>query len=178
MIKSKLDLKEYIAADRKVNGMESHYLLKLLYGNDNARAFRYLKSLRRLEYALNSKSIFYHYWRWYNRHLSLKYGITLFPNTIGKGLRLPHLVGGVILNCKQMGDWCTVNGGVVVGNKGKQENIATIGSHVDLAIGCKVIGKVTIGDNAVVAPNSVVVKDVPANAVVSGVPAQIIKIKE
>lgn len=178
MICSKQDLKDYIAADRKANGMERYYWLKLLYGNDNARAFRYLKSLRKLEYAKNTNSIFYHFWRWYNRQLSLKYGVGLFPNTIGKGLRLPHLVGGVILNCKQMGDWCTVNGGVVVGNKGKQENIATIGNRVDLAIGCKVIGKVTIGDNAVIAPNSVVVKDVPANAVVSGVPAQIIKIKE
>lgn len=42
----------------------------------------------------------------------------------------------------------------------------------------KIIGKIKIGDNAVVCPNSVVIKDVPANAIVSGVPAQIVKIKE
>lgn len=178
MIRTKKDLQEYIAADAKANGMEKHYLLKLIYGNDNARAFRYLKSLRRLEYAVNNKKLLYQFRRWYNRRLSLKYGIVLFPNTIGKGLRLPHLVGGVILNCRHMGDWCIVNGGVVVGNKAKQEYISTIGNYVELCIGCKVIGNVMIGDNVVVAPNSVVVKDVPAKAIVSGIPAEVIRIKE
>ena len=64
---------------------------------------------------------------------------------------------------------------MIVGNNGSQEKIATIGNNVSLLIGCKVIGKVTIGDNSVVAPNSVVVKDVPENCVVSGVPAKIIR---
>ena len=49
--------------------------------------------------------------------------------------------------------------------------------NVSLCAGCKKIGKVRIGDNAVIAPNSVVVKDVPANAVVSGIPATILKIR-
>lgn len=67
---------------------------------------------------------------------------------------------------------------MIVGNKGSQENRATIGNNVEMAAGCKVIGKITIGDNAVICPNSVVIKDVQTNAVVSGVPAQIIKIKK
>lgn len=74
-----------------------------------------------------------------------------------------------------MGNYCRVNGGVVVGNKDSQDNISTIGNNVRLSIGSKVIGKVTIGDNAIVAPNSVVIKDVPENTIVSGVPAQIVK---
>ena len=53
--------------------------------------------------------------------------------------------------------------------------MATIGDHVSLLIGSKVIGKVTIGNNVVIAPNSVVIKDVPDNCIVSGVPAKIIK---
>lgn len=53
-----------------------------------------------------------------------------------------------------------------------------IGNNVDLTVGCKVIGGVHIGDNVTVAPNSVVVKDVPANAIVSGIPATILKMKE
>lgn len=77
-----------------------------------------------------------------------------------------------------MGDNCIVTGGVVVGNKGSQDNRATIGDHVELTLGCKVIGKVNIGNHAIVAPNSVVIKDVPDKAVVSGVPAKIIKINE
>ena len=76
-----------------------------------------------------------------------------------------------------MGTGCIVSTGVIVGNKDSQDNRAIIGNNVNLSVGCKVIGKVTIGDNVIVAPNSVVIKDVPANAVVSGVPAVIIKQK-
>lgn len=83
--------------------------------------------------------------------------------------------GGIIINCKSIGNYCSANSGVIVGNNNGQDKIATIGNHVSLTIGSKVIGKVTIGDNVTVAPNSVVVKDVPSNCVVSGVPAKIIK---
>ena len=77
-----------------------------------------------------------------------------------------------------MGDFCSVSSGVVVGNKGSQDNRAFIGNHVELTVGSKVIGKVVIGNNAIIAPNSVVIKDVPDNAVVSGVPAKIIKVRD
>lgn len=56
--------------------------------------------------------------------------------------------------------------------------MAVIGCNVDLCIGCKVIGDVHIGNNVIVAPNSVVVKDIPDNVIVSGIPAQILKINE
>lgn len=74
-----------------------------------------------------------------------------------------------------MGANCSVAGGVVVGNKDSQENRAHIGDCVHLTLGAKIIGKVTLGDNVVVAPNSVVVKDVLSNLVVSDIPAKVIK---
>lgn len=77
-----------------------------------------------------------------------------------------------------MGNYCAVNTNVLCGNKHTAEQIPTIGNNVDLTTGCKIIGAVTIGDNAVVAPNAVVVKDVPENAIVGGIPAKIIKFKE
>ena len=175
MIQSIKELKDYISADCKENGMERHYWLKLFYGNEDARAFRYLKTLRKYEYAINTHRLWRYWYRFKLRRLGLKYNVVVGPNMVGKGLRMSHLMGGVIINCISMGDYCTVAGGVVVGNKGSQENRASIGNHVELTLGCKVIGKVRIGDNAIVAPNSVVIKDVPENAVVSGVPAKIIK---
>ncbi len=42
-------------------------------------------------------------------------------------------------------------------------------------VGAKVIGKITIGDNSIIAPNSVVVKDVPPKAIVTGIPAKFLK---
>lgn len=75
-----------------------------------------------------------------------------------------------------MGNYCLCNQGLIIGNKnGDNENRAIIGNNVEFTPGVKVIGKVVIGDNAKIAPNSVVIKDVPANSVVSGVPAVLIK---
>lgn len=81
----------------------------------------------------------------------------------------------MIISCKYVGCYCTANSGVIVGNNSKG-GMAVIGDYVSLTVGSKVIGDVTIGNNVIVAPNSVVVKDVPDNAVVSGVPAKILKI--
>lgn len=71
-----------------------------------------------------------------------------------------------------------MNSGAMIGNKNGNENRATIGNHVEITFGAKVVGKVTIGDYAIIAPNSVVIKDVPPYAVVSGVPAKIIKFRD
>ena len=145
-------------------------------------AFNYLRTLRKYEYAINVQSktfigkIIYAYRKWVWHRLGVKYNLVLPPNVIGYGFKMSHIVGGgIIINCKSIGHYCSANAGVIVGNNGSQEKIATIGNNVSLLIGCKVIGKVTIGDNSVVAPNSVVVKDVPENCVVSGVPAKIIR---
>ena len=177
MIQTKAELKLYLQEDAKANGivLGMSYLIKLFYGNINACAYRYLKSLRKYEYYHNVKSILRYWWRFYNRRLGLRYHLAIPINAVGKGLYLPHLEGGIIINCKSMGYNCSVNAGVIIGNKDSQANISTIGNNVSFSIGCKIIGKVIIGDNSVIAPNSVVIKDVPPNSAVSGVPAKIIK---
>lgn len=186
-IKSKSALNECLEADKSRNivGCSKIYLFVepflALFGvvRESFYVRKYLTVLRKLEYFINtdSKALkLYYTIRW--KRLSNKYQIYIHPNTVGKGLYIPHFHGGIQLNCLSMGDYCTVSAGVIVGNNGSQENRATIGDNVELTVGCKVIGKITLGDNVVVCPNSVVVKDVPANAIVSGVPAQIIKIKE
>lgn len=94
MIHNRQELIDYIHADRQANRMDKYFFIKLLYGDDNARVFRYLKSLRHLEYDINTGSIFYHLHRFINRRLGLKYGIFIVPNTVGKGLYIPHTQGG------------------------------------------------------------------------------------
>lgn len=187
MINSRVTLNEYIQIDGNRNSLNCSktYLLieplLALFGivHESYYVRKYLRTLRKLEYFTNidrgGVRKLYYTMKW--KRLSNKYQIYIKPNTVGKGLYIPHFHGGVQLNCLSMGDYCTVSAGVVVGNKGSQENRATIGNDVELAIGCKVIGKITIGDNAIVCPNSVVIKDVPQNAIVSGIPAQVVKIK-
>lgn len=192
MITSKVMLKEYIAADKSrnmVNCSRKYLLIEpflSLFGvvRESFYVRKYLLVLRKLEYYTNVRT---HFWgcnlmriyytiKW--KRLSNKYGIYIHPNTVGKGLYIPHFNGGIQLNCISMGDFCSVSSGVVVGNKGSQDNRAIIGNNVGLTIGCKVIGKVVLGNNVIVAPNSVVIKNIPDNAVVSGVPAKIIKARE
>lgn len=106
--------------------------------------------------------------------LSLRYNLHIGINMIGYGFHIAHLSGGGIINCESMGKYCRMNAGVLVGNKDNQSNDATIGNNVSLSAGCKVIGKIIIGDNVIVAPNAVVTKNVPDNSVVAGVPAKFI----
>lgn len=191
MITSKVMLKEYIAADKSrnmVNCSRKYLLIEpflSLFGvvRESFYVRKYLLVLRKLEYYTNVRTHFggdlmriYYTIKW--KRLSNKYGIYIHPNTVGKGLYIPHFNGGIQLNCISMGDFCSVSSGVVVGNKGSQDNRAIIGNNVGLTIGCKVIGKVVLGNNVIVAPNSVVIKNIPDNAVVSGVPAKIIKARE
>lgn len=91
---------------------------------------------------------------------------------IGGGLFIQHGFATVIA-AKELGKHCFVNQQVTIGYKG--ENAPTIGNNVMVTCGSKILGGVNIGDNVVVGANSVVVKDVPADVTVVGIPAKILK---
>ena len=180
MIKSKADLKEYMAADAARYHLRKPFILGYFFGDESYVVLRHLRVMRHLEYYTNKrKKLFdyvpYAYYFFRFRRGGAKTGIRIGINTVGKGLYIPHYSGGVIVNCLHMGDNCIVTSGVVIGNKGDKENRATIGDNVEITLGAKIIGKVTIGNNVIIAPNSVVVKDVPDNCVVTGVPAKFLK---
>lgn len=186
MIKSKDDYIAYLQEDMlaNINKPSSNWLemlLKVYCGNERYIVVRYLRALRKYEYCLNCQMPFKRIRllmaKIRHHRLSYKYHLSIEPNTVSYGLRIPHIEGGVRIYCKSMGYHCTVNTGVVIGtnNRGLK---AEIGNNVDITIGAKVIGGVHIGNNVIIAPNSVVVKDIPDNAVVTGIPAKILKYKE
>ena len=188
MINTKEDLRLYIREDKKRNlgaykiGIVK-YIASWLYGTDEMKAFRLLRALRKLEYAKNvlqNQGLFgrmvYVMRQWHYHRLEEKYNIAIGTNMVGYGFYLPHVIGGgIIINSKSIGCYCCANVGVVVGNNHSWDDRPIIGDHVNLTMGCKVYGGIKIGNNVTVAPNSVVIKDIPDNCVVSGVPAKIIR---
>lgn len=90
---------------------------------------------------------------------------------IGSGLQMGHPYASII-NVESMGAHCYINQLVTIGEKSGKKPI--VGNHVKFLSNCTVIGGITIGDYAVIGAGAVVVKDVPAGAVVVGNPARII----
>lgn len=105
-------------------------------------------------------------------------GIEIHPGaTIGKELFIDHGMGVVIGETTIIGDNVTIYQGVTLGGTGKErgKRHPTIGDNVVIGTGAKVLGNIVIGDNSYIGANAVVVKDVPQNSTVVGVPGRITK---
>ena len=107
-------------------------------------------------------------------------GIEIHPGaTIGKRLFIDHGMGVVIGETTIIGDDCLLYQGVTLGGVGTGEHTCkrhpTLHNNVMISAGAKIIGDITIGDNSIVGANSVVLKDVPPNCTVVGVPGMIVK---
>lgn len=105
-------------------------------------------------------------------------GIEIHPGAkIGEGLFIDHGIGVVIGETSQIGDNVLLYQGVTLGGTGveKGKRHPTIGNNVVIGAGAKVLGNIMIGDNSYIGANAVVIKDVPANSTVVGVPGRITK---
>jgi serine O-acetyltransferase len=105
-------------------------------------------------------------------------GIEIHPSArIGTGFFIDHGMGVVIGETAEIGDYVTLFQGVTLGGTGKErgKRHPTLGNHVVVGAGAKILGGITIGDNVKIGANSVVLKSVAANSTVIGVPARVIK---
>lgn len=105
-------------------------------------------------------------------------GIEIHPGAvIGKGFFIDHGMGVVIGETTIIGDDVLLYQGVTLGGTGMQKGKRhpTIGNNVVVGTGAKVLGNITIGDNSYIGANAVVIKDVPSNSTVVGVPGRITK---
>jgi serine O-acetyltransferase len=94
-------------------------------------------------------------------------------SAIGGGLMIPHPNGIVIHPDSIIGPNCLLFQQVTLGHAGA--GVPTLGTHVDVGAGAKILGPITIGDGARIGANAVVLIDVPAGMTAVGVPAKIVK---
>jgi serine O-acetyltransferase len=104
-------------------------------------------------------------------------GIEIHPGAqIGQGVFIDHGMGVVIGETAIIGDYCLIYQGVTLGGTGKEmgKRHPTLGENVVIGGGAKVLGNIQIGNNVRIGAGSVVLRDVPSNCTVVGVPGRII----
>ena len=105
-------------------------------------------------------------------------GIEIHPGAkIGKRLFIDHGMGVVIGETCEIGDDVVLYQGVTLGGTGKEKGKRhpTIGNHVVISSGAKVLGSFTVGDYARIGANAVVLKEVPPHSTVVGIPGRVVK---
>ena len=116
--------------------------------------------------------------RWISQRAVRKTGIEIHPGaTIGKGLFIDHGSGVIIGETAELGDNVTLYQGVTLGGTGKEQGKRhpTLKDNVMVSAGAKVLGSFTIGEKSKIGAGSVVLKEVPPNCTVVGVPGRVVK---
>lgn len=104
---------------------------------------------------------------------SRKHGIEIHSSCkIGKGLYLGHVYNITISGDAVIGENCNIHKGVTIGRecRGPRKGCPVIGSRVSICVNATLVGRITIGDDVIIAPNAFVNCDVPSHSIVIGNP--------
>jgi serine O-acetyltransferase len=117
--------------------------------------------------------------RWLSTRSRKKFGVEIHPGaTIGRRFTIDHGMGIVVGETTIVGDDCMIYQGVTLGGTGKEtgKRHPTLGDRVVVGVGAKVLGNITLGNNVKVGGGAVVVKDVPPDCTVVGVPGHVVRV--
>ena len=143
---------------------------------DNYLIWKYLYFLRREEAASNTLTRYY--WRRRKNDLGARLGILIYAGTCGKGLRIWHYGSTIISGDAKLGENCTFHGQACIGNDGSTAAAPLIGNHVDIGIGAKLLGGITIADDVKIGAGAVVTRScLEQGATLVGIPASVLKKK-
>lgn len=164
---------------RLINWRGLYSFLRRTPISDEKYIWKYVRTLRFVEYYLARKTfidrIIAAILLAKLRRLGYKTGFQIPPFVCDWGLTIYHY-GHIIINSKcKIGKDSILNPGIVIGHKNKDEMAPKLGNNVFVGAGAKIIGDIEIGDHVIIAPNAVVVDNVPSHCVVGGIPAKIIK---
>lgn len=144
--------------------------------NEEFEIYRFVCELRKAEFYMHRNKILYTYYLRRSNIRGNRLGYFIAPGVLGKGVRIYHR-GGIIINIQsRIGEGCIFHGDNCVGNNGQDNRCPVLGKNVELGIGAKVIGGVSLADGIRVGANAVVTKSFTEPGItVAGVPAVRIK---
>lgn len=158
-----MDFKTLYNADlSRYSGKESRYIRRFHY------YFRKAQTSKGLGHKMYKSLLKYH---------REKRGIEISDEVqIGKGLYIGHPYNITINNNAVLGENVNIHRGVLIGreNRGDRKGAPNIGNRVWIGVNAVVVGKITIGDDVMIAPNSYVNRDVPDHSIVLGNPCTIV----
>lgn len=183
MIKTKIDLKFYIMADRIMNGYPASQSIltrvkeSLFIGGPRTIIIKYLYHLRRYSYFLNNhrrniswNSLLMIWERYRVSKLGIKCGFSIGANSLDYGVILPHY-GTVVINAgARIGRFAVIHTSTCIAGGDKN-----VGEGLYLGTGSQIVGKIEIGDNVTIASHSLVNKSFGSNVLLVGSPADIKK---
>ena len=165
-------IKEDIAVIREKDpAARSSVEVMLLYNG-----FKAVRAYRRAHWFFNHNMKFLA--RWISQRCVRKTNIEIHPGaTIGRRLFIDHGTGVVIGETTIIGDDCTIYQGVTLGGTGKDKGKRhpTLGDHVMVGSGAKVLGPITIGNNVRIAAGAVVLSEIPGDCTAVGVHARVVR---
>jgi serine O-acetyltransferase len=178
-LRSLSELKRYLKADlyRYAGSTGAKAFLRHFLFTPGYKYTVWMRSAGYLKVRKSTRYTLYPFFKWMLLRCRYKYGIAIAENTvIGPGLFINRF-GGIYLNADAIvGSNVNFTHGIMLGqhNRGPMMGSPVVGDRVFLASGSKVIGRVRVGNDAVVGANAVVTKDVPDMAVVGGIPAKVL----
>lgn len=187
MIRSKTDFYQYIKEDMRFfkNLSKKEQMICKITNDPVWCIVKYIKRLRKEEYYFNcrkdriGKLLVIWYLRRKNQ-IGNKIGFKIPRNTFEEGLTIYHH-GEIIINEDvKVGKNAVLHGGNCIGNDGSSgSKVPVIGDNLDMGIGAKIIGDITLGNNIKVGANAVVTKSFDQECIVlTGIPASCRKIEK
>lgn len=145
------------------------------YGEDTSlmtdHALRFLWVLRKTQRSSNP------IWRLMLQHMRERYGLEISRSSdIGPGLYLGHAYNITVNPAAIIGSNCNLHKGVTIGqeNRGKREGAPVIGDCVWIGVNATLVGKISVGNDVLIAPGVYVNCDVPSHSIVLGNPCRVI----
>lgn len=166
------DLKETINADlyRLGGKVNKKTFITNIFMNP---AFKFIYVHRKCNFYRNKNRVKYLLYRSFLYKLNLKYGLEISNEAkIGKGFKIDHR-GAIVINPNVIiGKNVNVTSGVLIGqqNRGSKKGSPRIGNNVWIGANSSIVGKISIGNNVLIAPGAFINFDVPDNSIVIGNP--------